>query len=333
MVAVEGEGFLHGLVDDDGQAGFIGVAELFVERADDRLRALDQVIVFQDQVSGRWMRVEIFERVTVPMFGHVHDLVNVKVSFPRIGELTSCIIDPRNGGGEHVERVAGKVDDARFGKKFDERFDLCAERGILGDEIFFTRGIHVPLDHRAVKGHDAFFVFRAEGFVEVLVIRKFIHERKEERDEVAVPDVQVDVLILFGLEKGNGMNLDLAKRGGIEFVEQFVQGSVEIFVVEPCDKLRDLLLRDRGREVNIPGGEAGEGFRIAREQAVQKGGAAPQIAEDEKRFFDGTVFVIGEENVVERETQPVHQTAERPDEVEKDEEDNSFGGEAGGGVF
>ncbi len=66
---------------------------------------------------------------------------------------------------------------------------------------------------------------------------------------------------------------------------------------------------------------------------MQKGGAAPQIAEDEKRFFDGMIFVIGEENVVERETQPMNQTAERPDEVEKDEEDNSFRGEAGGGVF
>jgi hypothetical protein len=40
-----------------------------------------------------------------------------------------------------------------------------------------------------------------ERFVEVLVVRELIHEGEEEGDEVTVPDVQVDILVLFGLEE------------------------------------------------------------------------------------------------------------------------------------
>ena len=65
----------------------------------------------------------------------------------------------------------------------------------------------MTLYHGLVEGHDAAFVFGAEGFVEVLVIRHLIHEREEEGDEVAVPDQQVDVFVLFGLEEGDGMDL------------------------------------------------------------------------------------------------------------------------------
>ena len=80
----------------------------------------------------------------------------------------------------------------------------------------------MPLNHGAVEGHDTFFVCRAERFIEMLIIGHLIHEREEESDKVAVPDMQVDVLVLFGLEEGDGMNLDLAKCGSIEFIEQFV---------------------------------------------------------------------------------------------------------------
>ena len=65
----------------------------------------------------------------------------------------------------------------------------------------------MTLDHGLVEGHDAAFVFGAERFVEVLVVRHLIHEREEEGDEVAVPDQQVDVFVLFGLEEGDGMYL------------------------------------------------------------------------------------------------------------------------------
>ena len=45
MVTVEGHGLFDSFIYDDFQAGFIGVAELLVERAQNRFRALDQVIV------------------------------------------------------------------------------------------------------------------------------------------------------------------------------------------------------------------------------------------------------------------------------------------------
>ena len=77
--------------------------------------------------------------------------------------------------------------------------------------------------------------------------------------------------------------------------------------------MRDLLLCDGGGEVDVPGGETGEGFRVAGEQAVQKRGTAAQVAEDEERFFDGLVFVGGEENVVEPEGDPVYERAGNPD--------------------
>jgi hypothetical protein len=48
MIAVEGESLFHGFVDDAFQTGFIGVAELLIERAQDSFRALDQVIVVED---------------------------------------------------------------------------------------------------------------------------------------------------------------------------------------------------------------------------------------------------------------------------------------------
>ena len=156
------------------------------------------------------------------MLGHVNDFFNVKESFAWVGELTPGIIDPRDGGGQHVERVAGEIDDAGFGEEFGERFDLGAEGGVFGHEIFFAVRIHVPLDHGAVKGHDAFFMFRAKGFVEMLVVGEFIHEGEEEGDEVAVPDMQMDVLVLFGLKEGDGMNFDLSEGGGVEFVQQLV---------------------------------------------------------------------------------------------------------------
>ena len=58
------------------------------------LRALDQVIVFQDQVSGRGMRIQIVERVTVPVFGHVQDFFYVMESRLRLGELPPRVVDP-----------------------------------------------------------------------------------------------------------------------------------------------------------------------------------------------------------------------------------------------
>lgn len=201
VVAVEGHGLFDCLVDDDGQTGLVGVAKLLIESANDRFGALDQVVVFQDQVAGRGMSVQIAERVTIPVFAQFHDLVDVMIAGFRVGELTAGVVDPRNGGWKHVKRIASQINDADIGEKFNQRFDLCTEGWILRHKIFLTRGIHVPLDHGPVKGHDAALVSRGERLIELLVVWHFVHEGEEECDEVAVPDQQVNILIFFRLEK------------------------------------------------------------------------------------------------------------------------------------
>ena len=76
-------------------------------------------------------------------------------------------------------------------------------------------------------------------------------------------------------------------------------------VIQFGNKLRDLLLYDRGGEVNIPGGQAGKCFSIARKQSVEKGRAASQIPDDEERFFDWLSFMTGKEEIVQKQTQPM----------------------------
>lgn len=66
---------------------------------------------------------------------------------------------------------------------------------------------------------------------------------------------------------------------------------------------------------------------------MEEGGAAPQISDDEERFFDGLSFVRGEEDIVEPETEPMEQRTEGPDRVEKRKENDSSSVEGGGCVF
>src|SRR5688500_13897992 len=49
VVAVERQRLFHSLVHDIVQTGFVGITKLLIERADDLLRALDQIIVVQNQ--------------------------------------------------------------------------------------------------------------------------------------------------------------------------------------------------------------------------------------------------------------------------------------------
>ena len=78
------------------------------------------------------------------------------------------------------------------------------------------------------------------------VVRHFIHKREEEGDKETVPDVQMDVFILFGLEERDGMDLYFAERGAVKFVEQAVKSVVEIFGIQPREELRDLFLSNGG---------------------------------------------------------------------------------------
>ena len=66
---------------------------------------------------------------------------------------------------------------------------------------------------------------------------------------------------------------------------------------------------------------------------MQECRSAAQIAEDEQRLFDGMIFVGGEENIIQPETEPVDEHTEGPDDAEERKENNAFSGEAGGGVF
>ena len=66
---------------------------------------------------------------------------------------------------------------------------------------------------------------------------------------------------------------------------------------------------------------------------MQKGRSTAEVAEDEKRFFDGVVLVSREEDIVEPEEKPVHRLPKGPDNVEQEQEGQSFFCEMGGGVF
>ncbi len=55
------------------------------------------------------------------------------------------------------------------------------------------------------------------------------------------------------------MDLELSERTSIECIQQAVQMSTQ-FVIELGNELRDLLLDDRGGQVNIPSRQAGKCF-------------------------------------------------------------------------
>ena len=145
--------------------------------------------------------------------------------------------------------------------------------------------------------------------------------------------MEQDVFILFGLEERDGVDFDFSEGAAVESVEDAMQKSAEEFFIEAREELRDLLLGDGGGEVDIPDGKAGECLRVAGEQAVEEGGAAAQVAEDEERFFDGLCFVTGEEDVIEPEKEPVDERAGSPDQIEQRQKDDSFSCESCGGIF
>ncbi len=127
------------------------------------------------------------------------------------------------------------------------------------------------------------------------------------------------------------MNADFAERVAVKSVQQTVQVTAQ-FVVEARNKLCNFLLCDGGGQVDIPDGQAGE-IVVAREQAVQEGRAAAEVAQDEERLFDWLRFVTGEENVIQGKKEPVEQSADGPDDVKENDESQAFTGEAGGCAF
>ena len=63
-----------------------------------------------------------------------------------------------------------------------------------------------------------------------------------------------------------------------------MEKAAKVFIIQASRELGDLLLCDRGSEVDVPGGQAGERFGIAGEHAVEECGSAAQVAKDEERF-------------------------------------------------
>ena len=100
----------------------------------------------------------------------------------------------------------------------------------------------------------------------------------------------------------------------------------------PRYELCNLLLRNRGRQVDVPDGQAGE-IVISREQAVQEGRTAAKVAQDEERFLNGLCLVTREENIVQEKEEPVRQATERPDQIEQKDESQSFTGKTGRRAF
>src|SRR5687768_2904816 len=94
VIALEGKSLFHSFINDDLEPRPIGITELLVERAQDLLRALDQIFVVQDQVSGRGMRVQIFQGMAVPVLCKIYNLIQIKPFFLGISEYASCIVDP-----------------------------------------------------------------------------------------------------------------------------------------------------------------------------------------------------------------------------------------------
>ncbi len=66
---------------------------------------------------------------------------------------------------------------------------------------------------------------------------------------------------------------------------------------------------------------------------MEESGAAAQISQNEERFFDGLCFMPGEEDIIQKETEPMHERPDGPDQIKKEKEYNSFAREMGGRVF
>ena len=77
-------------------------------------------------ISG-WICIQIREGVTIPMLGKFADFLAVDIFFGGFAENVPGVVEPRDGGGEHIKGIADKVDDARIGEKLFECRDFCAK--------------------------------------------------------------------------------------------------------------------------------------------------------------------------------------------------------------
>lgn len=83
--------------------------------------------------------------MAVPVLSQVEDFIQINIVVMRTCEDGAGVMNPRDGGGEHVERVADEADDARVGEEFGKALDLRAEGGGFCHVIFFACRVEMPL--------------------------------------------------------------------------------------------------------------------------------------------------------------------------------------------
>ena len=66
---------------------------------------------------------------------------------------------------------------------------------------------------------------------------------------------------------------------------------------------------------------------------MQEGGAAAQVPQDKQWLFDFYSLVTREEDVVQKEREPMDQLSDWPDCIKQEEENDAFAGETSGCVF
>ena len=101
------------------------------------------------------------------------------------------------------------------------------------------------------------------------------------------------------------MDFEFTKCTAVELIQQTMQMPAQFFI-HARDELRNLPLRDRGGEIDVPDRQAGKSLGIARKQTMEEGGAASQIPQNEEWFFDGLCLMAREEDIIQEEKEPMH---------------------------
>ena len=104
-------------------------------------------------------------------------------------------------------------------------------------------------------------------------------------------------------------------------------------MVETGNKLCDLLLCHGRSKIDVPSRQTGKRLRVAREQAMQEGGAAAQVPQDEQWLFNRLAFITGEKDIIQKEAEPVDKLSNRPDGIKQEKKNDSLACEASRGVL
>ncbi len=205
------------------------------------------------------------------------------------------------------------------GKISKKRFDSSAEERILGNVVSPTGSVQVALDAVAVKRHDAKPLGARNLRIEVLVWRQFIEIRKHEGSEKCRPCIEQKVLVLFSVEKAEGVNFQLAKGEGVEAPQRFF-ADVAKQRVRAGHQREDPALRDGGHQINVGHPHSGKCGFVAHERPLHKGRAAAKVRHNEERLLDWLFPVSGEEDFVQHEADPGEKRDASPNWIKQQQE-------------